>query len=108
MIVEAPRPHALAHGDHLGRTTWIRKLCHHAFECRDFFCFDDTATTEIYTLSLHDALPISLPPCASAIIVRVAGFPAWAGSGWGVIGALDRTADSRSSRTGPLSAGWSS
>src|SRR5205823_14830971 len=26
-----------------------------------FFFFDDTATTEIYTLSLHDALPIS--PC---------------------------------------------
>src|SRR5688572_31980284 len=27
-----------------------------------FFFFNDTATTEIYTLSLHDALPI----CASA------------------------------------------
>src|SRR6478735_3292507 len=26
-----------------------------------FFFFHDTATTEIYTLSLHDALPISLP-----------------------------------------------
>src|SRR2546427_8125731 len=26
-----------------------------------FFFFNDTATTEIYTLSLHDALPIS--PC---------------------------------------------
>src|SRR6266702_3985598 len=25
---------------------------------RWFFCFNDTATTEIYTLSLHDALPI--------------------------------------------------
>ena len=24
-----------------------------------FFFFNDTATTEIYTLSLHDALPIS-------------------------------------------------
>src|ERR1044071_6554176 len=24
------------------------------------FCFNDTATTEIYTLSLHDALPISV------------------------------------------------
>src|SRR2546426_7070004 len=29
-----------------------------------FFFFNDTATTEIYTLSLHDALPIS-PPAAS-------------------------------------------
>src|SRR5215510_15718031 len=31
-----------------------------------FFFFNDTATTEIYTLSLHDALPIcgaSRPPC---------------------------------------------
>src|SRR5204863_8385174 len=27
-----------------------------------FFFFNTTATTEIYTLSLHDALPISLPP----------------------------------------------
>src|SRR2546430_6009025 len=28
-------------------------------EC-SFFFFNDTATTEIYTLSLHDALPISM------------------------------------------------
>src|SRR5258708_11359846 len=28
------------------------------------FFFNDTATTEIYTLSLHDALPISLWPPA--------------------------------------------
>src|SRR2546429_9440894 len=27
-----------------------------------FFFFNDTATTEIYTLSLHDALPIFVPP----------------------------------------------
>src|SRR3712207_8824521 len=27
-----------------------------------FFFFNDTATTEIYTLSLHDALPISTTP----------------------------------------------
>src|SRR4030043_1588580 len=26
--------------------------------CVSFFFFNDTATTEIYTLSLHDALPI--------------------------------------------------
>src|SRR2546422_8192605 len=29
-----------------------------------FFFFNDTATTEIYTLSLHDALPISPSPRA--------------------------------------------
>src|SRR3712207_7361068 len=28
------------------------------------FFFNDTATTEIYTLSLHVALPISLPPAS--------------------------------------------
>ena len=38
-------------------------------ELKDWFCslffFNDTATTEIYTLSLHDALPISFvkPVC---------------------------------------------
>src|SRR3712207_8977159 len=38
-----------------------------------FFFFNDTATTEIYTLSLHDALPISSfdagggRPCRAAI-----------------------------------------
>src|SRR5256886_12692114 len=37
-----------------------------------FFFFNDTATTEIYTLSLHDALPISafgipLPALAAAM-----------------------------------------
>src|SRR3712207_7959737 len=30
-----------------------------------FFFFNDTATTEIYTLSLHDALPISCPGCGA-------------------------------------------
>src|SRR2546430_10209093 len=30
-----------------------------------FFFFNDTATTEIYTLSLHDALPISCPTVIS-------------------------------------------
>src|SRR3712207_7134482 len=31
-----------------------------------YFFFNDTATTEIYTLSLHDALPISRSSSASA------------------------------------------
>src|SRR6266545_8208891 len=30
-----------------------------------FFFFNDTATTEIYTLSLHDALPISSTNCGT-------------------------------------------
>src|SRR5574340_1568890 len=32
--------------------------------CHFFFFFNDTATTEIYTLSLHDALPICARPAA--------------------------------------------
>src|SRR3712207_8760056 len=47
-----------------------------------FFFFNDTATTEIYTLSLHDALPISpsspdtvsLPPSPSTLSRR-SGIP---------------------------------
>src|SRR3712207_7832178 len=31
-------------------------------EAKSFFFFNDTATTEIYTLSLHDALPIWWTP----------------------------------------------
>src|SRR5260221_12860547 len=31
-----------------------------------FFFFNDTATTEIYTLSLHDALPIFIPGAEGA------------------------------------------
>src|ERR1022692_1063915 len=38
----------------------IRTLLLFASICL-FFFFNDTATTEIYTLSLHDALPISVP-----------------------------------------------
>src|SRR6266576_6184245 len=32
-----------------------------------FFFFNDTATTEIYTLSLHDALPIRCRPALDAL-----------------------------------------
>src|SRR2546422_5132684 len=40
-----------------------------------FFFFNDTATTEIYTLSLHDALPICLtnstmPPLKRNVLLR--------------------------------------
>ena len=41
------------------RTSWYFVI----YDCDElvfiFFFFNDTATTEIYTLSLHDALPIS-------------------------------------------------
>src|SRR5256885_14012916 len=38
-----------------------------------FFFFNDTATTEIYTLSLHDALPISLSS-GDAFLINSASF----------------------------------
>src|SRR5438876_5498996 len=41
-------------------TTWSR-LSSHTSTSVPFFFFSDTATPEIYTLSLHDALPISWP-----------------------------------------------
>ena len=54
-----------------------------------FFFFNDTATTEIYTLSLHDALPISSRMRSWARSVRRAsegqhrsGFPARFPSRW--------------------------
>src|SRR2546430_11290127 len=53
-----------------------------------FFFFNDTATTEIYTLSLHDALPISphaqlRPPGPGGAVA-----PAWSGGLAGQSGAL--------------------
>src|SRR5258708_39303816 len=40
-----------------------------------FFFFNDTATTEIYTLSLHDALPISVRTRSPAGCCPVVGQP---------------------------------
>src|SRR5258706_5230970 len=58
-------------------------LCRHDFiVCHPrylvFFFFNDTATTEIYTLSLHDALPISCihaSACATPACLFVCLFP---------------------------------
>src|SRR5258708_18704551 len=51
-----------------------------------FFFFNDTATTEIYTLSLHDALPISSKdfPLASTNLKVVSGsvFTPTIGTSW--------------------------
>src|SRR2546430_8332470 len=41
-----------------------------------FFFFNDTATTEIYTLSLHDALPILY----ELLVIRMGHFSALAGA----------------------------
>src|SRR5258708_16650206 len=43
-----------------------------------FFFFNDTATTEIYTLSLHDALPISTETSpATPVKLFTGGYPTW-------------------------------
>src|SRR5256885_17096670 len=47
-----------------------------------FFFFNDTATTEIYTLSLHDALPISLYGNAYGLITNRDGYGYPTGIEW--------------------------
>src|SRR3712207_9465669 len=46
------------------------------------FFFNDTATTEIYTLSLHDALPISASPPGAARTPRSSAAAALSPSGF--------------------------
>src|SRR3712207_7961002 len=43
--------------------------------CVPFFFFNDTATTEIYTLSLHDALPIFDQPGHSTQLLELVRLP---------------------------------
>src|SRR3712207_8568283 len=72
-----------------------------------FFFFNDTATTEIYTLSLHDALPI-LPADRAGGGTRRSVV-----SGWGVTRESERSGSSSSPKNFTPSAstaldGWSS
>src|SRR2546430_5267754 len=46
-----------------------------------FFFFNDTATTEIYTLSLHDALPISSGPSTAYLPKRALCYGTMTGPG---------------------------
>src|SRR5208337_752725 len=68
----APNGKSLAMGEEdgtveiIGRSSGFLKLNGHNRNVTAFFFFNDTATTEIYTLSLHDALPISMPRCRSS------------------------------------------
>src|SRR3712207_9360190 len=61
-------------------------LCFLAARCVVFFFFNDTATTEIYTLSLHDALPISDRICILSTklidnVIKETGGREWVSSG---------------------------
>src|SRR5207244_12353318 len=49
---------------------FLRPLSSLFFSLFFFFFFNDTATTEIYTLSLHDALPISGIPRPGRAVPR--------------------------------------
>src|SRR3712207_9033742 len=52
---------------------WFYCIHRRIYSCRSsFFFFNDTATTEIYTLSLHDALPI-LSACLCGINCKYSG-----------------------------------
>src|SRR2546422_7790280 len=64
-----------------------------------FFFFNDTATTEIYTLSLHDALPISSLESESLRLVILHGVD----EGGVVRGARDRKSTRLNSSHGYIS-----
>src|SRR2546422_10186938 len=64
-----------------------------------FFFFNDTATTEIYTLSLHDALPISCGRAATGVL----GASARSSPGSGAGGRVRSSSRSTASRAVPRS-----
>src|SRR5256884_6131594 len=59
-----------------------------------FFFFNDTATTEIYTLSLHDALPISNEPGITRD--RIYGKAEWRGRALEVVRSEEHTSELQS------------
>src|SRR2546429_1457152 len=63
-----------------------------------FFFFNDTATTEIYTLSLHDALPIFPFSPGSAFGAAVARAQVPAASNWAANLASPSPEDRKSTR----------
>src|SRR2546426_5169561 len=58
------------------------------------FFFNDTATTEIYTRSLHDALPISVPPASTQEVSESQNRPATRGTAHSEVQGDDRGNDS--------------
>src|ERR1035437_471947 len=101
LLLEKKKTQRLEHGrGHLRHTPLARARYTHIHDCDAtivphathlplrrvtflvcfFFFFNDTATTEIYTLSLHDALPISVLGCEERSLSGV-GIPAGGGFG---------------------------
>src|SRR2546430_12356983 len=56
--------------------------------CPIFFFFNDTATTEIYTLSLHDALPISFSEAMDPLTITTASLRVTGPGGTAVTGTV--------------------
>src|SRR5258705_4441337 len=65
----------------LSRCVGVRMACLYSSHCLLFFFFNDTATTEIYTLSLHDALPISITVSRPDLVVSALTGPVRAARG---------------------------
>src|SRR5258705_12718087 len=65
----------------LSRCVGVRMACLYSSHCLLFFFFNDTATTEIYTLSLHDALPISITVIRPDLVVSALTGPVRAARG---------------------------
>ena len=61
-----------------------------------FFFFNDTATTEIYTLSLHDALPISSTSFAEAFTETANGESIWDVEEKDIVNLADKAKESKS------------
>src|SRR3712207_9054355 len=60
-----------------------------------YFFFNDTATTEIYTLSLHDALPICVAQALEEIDLEALQLAVLVDEVEGRVGSLDGNADDR-------------
>src|SRR6266850_2503673 len=58
LLLEKKKKERAPHYDTKSSNYSFRARFHRQFRLVRFFFFNDTATTEIYTLSLHDALPI--------------------------------------------------
>src|SRR2546422_6020988 len=65
-----------------------------------FFFFNDTATTEIYTLSLHDALPISIRARSRATEPVAVALPGL--TGFTIVGSREVTEVALEGVGGPL------
>src|SRR2546422_7661486 len=73
-------------------------MCHILFF--SFFFFNDTATTEIYTLSLHDALPIfSSGTCSFFAVASMIRILAWCGISQSIAAVVSPLAASASCAT---------